>query len=86
MPGNTFLTPTIIADVGLLALENNLVMANLVYRGHDKEFKKIGDTARVRKPATFVAVEFDGDLSGDFQDITEGSVDVKLVQNPHCSI
>jgi len=78
MPGNTFLTPTIIADVGLLALENNLVMANLVYRGHDKEFKKIGDTARVRKPATFTAIEFDGDLSGDFQDITEGSVDVKL--------
>lgn len=75
---NTFLTPTIIADVALLALENNLVFANLVYRGHDKEFKKVGDTAKVRKPATFTAVEFDGDLTGEFQEITEGSVDVKL--------
>jgi hypothetical protein len=78
MAGNTFLTPTIIADVGLLALENNLVMANLVYRGYDKEFRKIGDTARVRKPATFTAIEFDGDLSGEFQDISESYVDVKL--------
>ena len=75
---NTFLTPTIIADVGLLALENNLVFANLVYRGHDKEFRKVGDTAKVRKPATFTAIEFDGDLTGEFQNITEGSVDVKL--------
>jgi hypothetical protein len=75
---NTFLTPTIIADVALLALENNLVFGNLVYRGYDKEFKKIGDTARVRKPATFTAIEFDGDLTGEFQAITEGYVDVKL--------
>jgi len=75
---NTFLTPTIIADVALLGLENNLVLGNLVYRGYDKEFKKVGDTARVRKPATFTAVEFDGDLTGEFQAITESYVDVKL--------
>ena len=74
----TFLTPTIIADVGLLALENNLVFAKTVFRGHDKEFHKIGDTARVRKPATFTAIEFDGDLTGEFQAITEGYEDVKL--------
>lgn len=75
---NTFLTPTNIAEMGLLALENNLVFANLVYRGHDKEFRKAGDTIKVRKPATFTAIEFDGDLTGEFQNITEGSVDVKL--------
>ena len=77
--GNTFLTPTNIADMGLLALEANMVAGGLVYRGHDKEFKKgTGDTAKVRRPATFTAIEFDGDLTGEFQEITEGSVDVKL--------
>lgn len=75
---NTFLTPTNIADLGLLALENNMVLGNLVYRGYDKEFKKQGDTARVRKPSTFTAITFDGDLTGEFQAITEGYVDVKL--------
>lgn len=75
---NTFLTPTIIADLGLLALKNNLILGNLFYRGHDKEFRKVGDTIKVRKPATFTAIEFDGDLTGEFQNITEGSVDVKL--------
>jgi len=62
----------------LAALENNLVFGNLIYRGYDSEFKKIGDFARVRKPATFTAIEFDGDLTGEFQNITEGYVDVKL--------
>jgi len=74
----TFLTPTIISDVATLALMNELQMGKLVYRGHDKEYKKVGSTARVRVPATFTAIEFDGDLTGEFQNITESYVDVTL--------
>jgi len=75
---NTLLTPTIIAREALMALENNLVLGNLVHRDYSSEFVKVGDTVKVRKPATFTAVEFDGDLTGEIQAITEGSVDVKM--------
>lgn len=75
---NTLLTPTVIAREALLALENNLVLGNLVHRDFSNEFVKVGDTVRVRKPATFTAVEFDGDLTGELQAITEGYVDVKM--------
>lgn len=74
--GNTFLTPQIVANEALLVLQSNLVMANLVHRDYSEEFVKVGDTITVRKPAKFVAKNFTGQTST--QDITEGSVTVKM--------
>ena len=74
--GNTFLTPKIIANEALMVLESQLTMANLVHRDYSKEFVKVGDTITIRKPAKFVAKNFVGTTHG--QDITEGSVDVKM--------
>lgn len=73
---NTFLTPKIIANEALMVLESQLTMANLVHRDYSQEFVKVGDTITVRKPAKFVAKNFVGTTHG--QDITEGSVDVKM--------
>jgi hypothetical protein len=73
---NTLLTPNIIAREAILALESNLVMADLVHRDYSSEFVKVGDTVNVRKPASFVAKNFTGEI--EKQDITEGSVPVKL--------
>ena len=73
---NTLLTPDIIAKEALLQLTSNLTMANLVHRDYSAEFAKVGDTITVRKPATFVAKNFTGTVST--QDITEGSVAVKM--------
>lgn len=73
---NTILTPQIIANEALMVLQSNLVMANLVHRDYSKEFVKVGDTITVRKPAKFVAKNFTGQTSA--QDITEGSVTVKM--------
>jgi len=73
---NTLLTPSIIAKEALLVLENNLVMANLVYRGYDKEYQKVGSTITVRKPATFVATAFSTTIIP--QEATESSVQVVL--------
>lgn len=73
---NTILTPQIIANEALLVLQSNLTMANLVHRDYSNEFVKVGDTITVRKPATFVAKNFTGQTSA--QDITEGSVTVKM--------
>ena len=73
---NTILTPQIIANEALMVLQSNLTMANLVHRDYSKEFVKVGDTITVRKPATFVAKNFTGQT--EVQDITEGSVTVKM--------
>ena len=73
---NTFLTPSIIANEALLQLVSNLTMANLVHRDYDDEYAKVGDTVNVRVPAKFVAKNFTGQV--DVQDITEGSVPVKM--------
>lgn len=74
--GNTLLTPSIIANEALMQLMSNLTMANLVHRDYSDEFVKVGDTITVRKPAKFVAKNFTGQV--DVQDITEGSVAVKM--------
>jgi len=73
---NTLLTPQIIARETLIALQNNLVLGNLVYTDYSGEFAHVGDTITVRKPATFTAVEDTGTTT--YQDITETGVAVKM--------
>lgn len=73
---NTFLTPEVVAKEALLCLQSNLVMADLVHRDYSDEFVGVGDTVSVRKPAKFVAQNFTGTTTP--QDITEGSVPVKM--------
>jgi len=75
---NTFITPTVVAKLALPTLLNNLMMAGLVYRDYAKEFRKVGNTVRIRKPATLTAIEFDGDLTGEYQNITETYIDILL--------
>lgn len=76
MPNN-FLTPDIIAREAMMVLRNNAVMANLVHRDYSSEFvAKVGDTITIRKPASFVANEFDGEIV--VQDATEDGVPVKM--------
>jgi len=60
MPGNAILTPHMIANEALMLLENNLVVANLVYRDHESTFAnaKVGDTITIRKPPDFEVTEF----------------------------
>lgn len=74
---NTIITPQLVAQEALLALDSNLVMGNLVHRNYSNEFAAKGDTVTVRKPANFTATEHNGTTS-TISSITEGSVDVKL--------
>jgi hypothetical protein len=74
---NTFLTPDIIAREALMQLRNNAVMAQLVHRDYSSEFAgAVGDTISIKKPASFVAKEFESEI--ELQDATEDSIDVKL--------
>lgn len=54
---NTIITPDMIAMESLLQLENNLVLANKVYRDYESELvgTKIGESIRVRRPVQFVS-------------------------------
>lgn len=81
---NTLLTPQIIANEALAILVNNLVYADLVHRDYSPEFQQIGDTITVRNPATLVAKDFAGQIEN--QDITEGSVTVKLDRHKDVSV
>ena len=74
---NTFLTPDVIAREALMVLRNNAVMANLVHRDYSSEFVAgVGDTITIRKPASFVAQEFNGTI--DVQDANETGIPVKM--------
>jgi hypothetical protein len=59
MATNTILNPSIIAKAAVRILDNELVMANRVYRGYEDEFAKringyeAGDTITIRKPNQF---------------------------------
>lgn len=72
---NTVLNPTIIAKAAVRILDNELVMANRVYRGYEDEFdKKVngydkGDTITVRKPNQFTVRS---GVTASIQDVTEG--------------
>jgi len=75
---NTLITPTAVAKMSLIALLNNWVFGGLVYKDYSKEFKKVGESVKVRKPISVDAVEFDGDLTGQFQNVTEEYVEVPM--------
>lgn len=76
---NTFITPSLIASSALATLYNTIVLAGLVSRDYDGNFTgKQGDTITVRKPAVFVAEEFDREEGIKLQDAKEGSIPVEL--------
>lgn len=76
--GNTLITPTVVAKLALPTLLNYFCFAGLVHRDYAKEFRKVGESVRIRKPATLTAIEFDGDLEGEWQNIAESYVDVLM--------
>lgn len=80
---SSLLTPTIIAREALMRLENNLVMANLVYRAYENEYQsqpngnKIGATITIRKPVQY---SLRSGATASMQDTTEGSTSITVDQ------
>jgi hypothetical protein len=74
---NSTLTASIVASEAIKVLENNLVMAGLVYRDYEAEYQKnvngykVGDTITIRRPTDFTVR--DGPVA-DIQDVVEGSI------------
>jgi hypothetical protein len=80
---NTTLSASIIAKAALGILENELVMANAVYRGYEDEFDKkingytVGDTITIRKPTDFTVRST---ITASAQDATEGKTSIQVNQ------
>ncbi len=76
---NTILTPQIIANRAVATLYRDTVMSQLVHRDYEQEFaKKVGDTITIRRPATFVAQEFNRSTGIVIQDATESGLTMTL--------
>ena len=77
---STLLTPKLIAKTALIALENNMVLGNLVHRDYNSEVQSgRGATVTIRKPATFTATAFSSTVAS--QTVTESSVQIVLDQH-----
>ncbi len=79
---NTFLTSSVIADEGLMQLENSLVLGNNVHRKYKKEFVKVGATVSIRKPVKFLVT--DGATRSN-QDITQANTNITINSRKHVS-
>lgn len=84
-PVNTTLTASIVAKAAVGILENELTMANLVYRGYENEFDKkingysIGDTITIQKPTDFT-VRNTITATNPAQNATEGKLTLQINQ------
>lgn len=77
---NTFLTPSVFAQEGLMHLENELVIGSKVRADMSDQFQMIGDTINVRRPAMYLGQENNLDITSYNEDITEGKTTVTMDQ------
>ena len=73
---STFLTPEIVAKIALPILQDQIVAVGQVYTDYSAEYVNVGDTITIRKPAQFVANEFNGTTA--VQNIDETGVSLKI--------
>jgi hypothetical protein len=83
MATNTTLNASIIAKAAVGILENELVMANAVYRGYEEEFGRkingytVGDTVTIQKPTDFTVRST---ITASAQNVTEGKTSIVVNQ------
>lgn len=75
---NIFKTPDIIAERLLPVLYEKTLLPELSFKDYSSEFVNVGDTISIKTPASFVASEWDGDSSNDYQDIVESTTTISM--------
>ncbi len=70
--------PEFWAQEALIVLENNLVLANLVHRDFEQTAARAGDVINTRRPAGFIARDFEETAGIDLQDASAVNVAVEL--------
>ncbi len=74
----SFVTAQLIAEKALPLLKDYISFLPLVNRDYDNTYKKAGDTIQVIKPARTTTVDGSADISGQYHEINESSVNVTL--------
>ena len=80
---NAFKNTTKVTKYAVIDFENSLEMAACCDRQADKEFRKVGDTIKVRRPVRFETES--GATISSVTDIEEGTIDVALDDRHHVS-
>lgn len=75
---NTFLTPSVFAQEGLMILENELVLGNKVRADYSDQFAMVGDTINIRRQTAFSGQTDNLDLSSFTEDVTEGKTTITM--------
>lgn len=75
---NTFLTPSVFAQEGLMLLENELVLGNVVHTDYSTEFQTVGDTISIRRPTQYLGQNDNLDITGYREDITQGKTTISM--------
>jgi hypothetical protein len=75
---NTFLTPSVFAQEGLMILENELVLGNKVRADYSDTFAMVGDTINIRRQTAFSGQADNLDLSSFTEDVTEGKTTISM--------
>ena len=78
----TIITDDMIAKTVLYNVENNCVLADCVYRGHVKDFHKVGASVRIKRPLMLLAVN--GKVRSQ-QDVVESYTTLTVNQQEHTS-
>lgn len=75
---NTFITPSVFAQEGLMHLENELVLGNKVHTDFSSEFATVGDTISIRRPTQYLGQNDNLDVSSYSEDITQGKTTITM--------
>ena len=75
---NSILTPDILANEGLMWLENGLVAGAKVYTDYSREFAMVGETISIDKPGMFYGQSDNLDVSSYNEDIIEGKETISM--------
>jgi hypothetical protein len=77
---NAFITPGHIAPEALRHLENELVLGNLVHTDYSQEFKSVGETISIRRPAQYLGQANNLDVTSYREDIEQATISLTLNQ------
>jgi hypothetical protein len=77
---NTFFTPSVFAQEGLMHLENEMVMGNKVRADMSDQFNYVGDTISVRRTPMYLGQNNNLDITSYNEDVIEGKTTVTMDQ------
>lgn len=75
---NTFITPSVFAQEGLMILENDMVLGNKVRADYSDQFAMVGDTINIRRQTAYAGQADNLDLSSYTEDVTEGKTTITM--------